>query len=280
MPGPKCDGGQHVYGDISRRHADCIRPLRRGSGGDPRQRRARVPQVQNHGAHRHRSVRALHGDQLRSPRPRRQRPGRAGVGPARGRGPRRLIDAAGGQASLWGYSSGSALALRAAAAGLPTEKLVLYEAPFKTDPTAKFPRDDYAARLEPLIEADDRIGAAKLFLRNVGMPGPVVTVMSVMPAFKRFGANGRTLMFDYLALGDENMHGSRLRAQEWATVTCPTLVVYGSKTYPSLKHASCSLADVLPNATLHELPGQKHAVKPNVITPVIAKFVAGLPLAA
>jgi hypothetical protein len=30
-------------------------------------------------------------------------------------------------------------------AGLPVEKLVLYEIPFKTDPTAKFPRDDYAA---------------------------------------------------------------------------------------------------------------------------------------
>ena len=191
-----------------------------------------------------------------------------------------LVEVAGGRASLWGYSSGSALALRAAAAELPIEKLVLYEAPFKTDPTAKFPRDDYAARLEPLIAADDRMGAAKLFLRNVGMPGPVVKVMSVVPMFKRFGANGHTLMFDYLALGDENMHGSPLRAHEWATVTCPTLVVYGAKTYPSLKHASRSLADVLPNATLRELSGQKHAVKPNAIAPVIAEFVAGVPVAA
>jgi alpha-beta hydrolase superfamily lysophospholipase len=49
-----------------------------------------------------------------------------------------LIDAVGGRASLWGYSSGSAVALRAAAAGLPVDKLVLYEVPFKTDPTAKF----------------------------------------------------------------------------------------------------------------------------------------------
>jgi pimeloyl-ACP methyl ester carboxylesterase len=103
-----------------------------------------------------------------------------------------LIDGAGGHASLWGYSSGSALALRAAAADLAVEKLVLYEAPFKTDPTAKFPRDDYAARLKPLIDADDRMGAAKHFLRNVGTPGPVVTVMSVVPMFKRFGANGQT----------------------------------------------------------------------------------------
>jgi pimeloyl-ACP methyl ester carboxylesterase len=186
-----------------------------------------------------------------------------------------LIDAAGGRASLWGYSSGSAVALRAAAAGLSVEKLALYETPFKTDPTAKFPRDDYAAKLEPLIAADDRMGAAKHFLRNVGMPGPMVSVMALVPMFKRFGANGHTLMFDYLALGDSNMHGSPLSAEEWAAVTCPTLVVYGSKTYPSLKHASRSLAEVLPNATLQELPGQKHAVKPAAIVPVIAEFVAG-----
>lgn len=191
-----------------------------------------------------------------------------------------LIEAAGGRASLWGYSSGSAVALRAAAAGLPVEKLALYEIPFKTDPDAKFPRDDYATRLEPLIAADDRIGAAKHFLRNVGMPGPMVSVMALVPMFKRFGANGHTLMFDYLALGDDNMHGKPLRAEEWATVTCPTLVVYGSKTYPSLKHASRSLADVLPNAALRELPGQKHAVKPSVIAPVIAEFVVGSPITA
>lgn len=190
-----------------------------------------------------------------------------------------LIDAVGGRASLWGYSSGSAVALRGAAAGLGVEKLVLYETPFKTDPEAKFPRDDYAAGLEPLIAADDRMGAAKHFLRNLGMPGLMVSVMSLVPMFKKFGANGHTLMFDYLALGDHNMHGAPLRAEEWETVTCPTLVVYGSKTYPSLKHASRSLADVLPNATLSELPGQKHAVKPNAIVPVIAEFVAGAKVA-
>jgi hypothetical protein len=71
------------------------------------------------------------------------------------------------------------------------------------------------------------------------MPGPLVTVMSLVPMFKRFGANGHTLMFDYLALDDENMHGSPLR----------------------------------------ELPGQKHAVKPNAVVPVIAEFVARSPAA-
>ena len=44
-----------------------------------------------------------------------------------------LIAAAGGSASLFGYSSGATLALKAAASGLPVTKLVLYEPPFNTD---------------------------------------------------------------------------------------------------------------------------------------------------
>lgn len=43
-----------------------------------------------------------------------------------------LIDAVGGRASLWGWSSGGAVALRAAAADIGVEKLAVYETPFKT----------------------------------------------------------------------------------------------------------------------------------------------------
>jgi pimeloyl-ACP methyl ester carboxylesterase len=77
------------------------------------------------------------------------------------------------------------------------------------------------------------------------------------------------------------MHGKPLRAEKWAAVTCPTLVAYGPKTYPVLKHASRALAEVLPNAMLRELPGQDHNVSPSVIVPVLAEFVTGaVPAAA
>jgi pimeloyl-ACP methyl ester carboxylesterase len=186
-----------------------------------------------------------------------------------------LIQAVGGRASLWGWSSGGAVALRAAAADIGVEKLVVYETPFKTDPDAKYPVDDYGARLEQIVAEGDSMRAAKHFMRNgIGMPGPLVAAMSLMPGFRKFAANGLTLTFDLAALGEHNMHGGPLDAEEWATVTCPTLVVYGAKTYPVLKHASKSLSEVLPNATLHELPGQSHNVSPNAIVPVLAPFVA------
>jgi pimeloyl-ACP methyl ester carboxylesterase len=187
-----------------------------------------------------------------------------------------LIDAVGGRASLWGWSSGGAVALRAAAAGIGVETLVVYETPFKTDPEAKNPTDDYGARLEQIVAEGDPMRAAKHFMRSgIGMPGPVVALMSLMPTFRKFAANGLTLTFDHAALGEHNMHGRPLQAEEWATVTCPTLVVYGSKTYPVLKHASKTLADVLPNAALRELPGQNHNVSPSAIVPVLAQFVLG-----
>ena len=47
-----------------------------------------------------------------------------------------VIAAAGGSASVHGMSSGAALALKAAAAGLPITQLSVYEPPFTTDPAA------------------------------------------------------------------------------------------------------------------------------------------------
>jgi pimeloyl-ACP methyl ester carboxylesterase len=187
-----------------------------------------------------------------------------------------LIDAAGGRASLWGWSSGGAVALRAAAADIGVEKLVVYETPFKTDPNAKYPTDDYGARLDQIVATGDRTRAAKHFMRSaVGLPGPAVALMSLMPMFKQFAVNGHTLPFDYAALGDHNMHGSPLSPEEWATVTCPTLVAYGAKTVDGLKHASRSLVEVLPNAMLRELPGENHNVSKAATVSLLTEFVLG-----
>jgi pimeloyl-ACP methyl ester carboxylesterase len=187
-----------------------------------------------------------------------------------------LVDAVGGSASLFGFSSGAALALRAAAAGVAVDKLIAYEAPFKTDRDAKHPADDYGTRLYELVEDGDSAGAARHFMRNaVGLPAPAVAVMSLVPMFKRFAANGLTLPFDYEALGDHNMHGASLDPDEWATVTCPALVAYGSKTAPVLKQASIDLASVLPNATLREVAGENHGLKAPASVSLVQGFVVG-----
>jgi pimeloyl-ACP methyl ester carboxylesterase len=69
------------------------------------------------------------------------------------------------------------------------------------------------------------------------------------------------------------MYGAPLNAEEWASVTMPTLVAYGGKSPALLQQGSRALAEVLPNAKLRELEGISHNVKMNVLAPVLAEFV-------
>jgi pimeloyl-ACP methyl ester carboxylesterase len=186
-----------------------------------------------------------------------------------------LIRAAGGRASLWGWSSGGALALRAAGAGIGVDRLAVYEIPFMVGPHGGRPTRDYAQRLDELVAAGDRSGAVKHFMRNaIGIPAPFVALMPLMPMWKGIRATALTLPYDWAALGSHNMYGAPLRPAEWASVTVPTLVAYGAKSPANLQNGSRALAEALPNAELRELEGLNHNVKPTVIAPVLAEFFA------
>ncbi|MGH2961926.1 MAG: alpha/beta fold hydrolase [Solirubrobacterales bacterium] len=186
-----------------------------------------------------------------------------------------LIEAEEGNASLWGTSSGGALALRAAAALPGIEKVSVYEVPFMVDPNHDRPTPDYAERLDQLVAADDRSGAVKHFMRNaIGIPAPFVAVMPLMPMWKGIKSTAHTLPYDWAALGEHTMHGAPLDSAEWAAVTMSTQVVYGSKTADVLKQGSRALAEVLPNAELRELEGVSHNVKMDVLAPVLTEFFA------
>ena len=187
-----------------------------------------------------------------------------------------LVEAEDGPASLWGWSSGGALALRAAAAGIGVERVSVYEVPFMVTPGAKRPTPDYAERLDRLVAAGDRSGAVKHFMRNaIGIPAPLVALMPLMPMWKGVKATAHTLPYDWAALGSHTMYGKPLDPGEWASVTMTTQVVHGAKSAAVLKEGSRALAEVLPNATLTELEGVSHNVKMPVLAPVLADFVTG-----
>ncbi len=186
-----------------------------------------------------------------------------------------VIEAAGGSASLWGWSSGGALALRAAAAGIGVERVSVYEVPFMVNPGHDRPTPDYGERLDELVAAGDRSGAVKHFMRNsMGIPAPFVAAMRLTPIWKGAKAVAHTLPYDWAALGKHNMYGTPLDSAEWAGVTMPSQVVYGEKSPEVLQEGSRALADVLPNAELRALPGVSHNLKMKAIAPVIAEFVA------
>lgn len=183
-----------------------------------------------------------------------------------------LVAAAGGTAFLFGFSSGGALALRAAGAVIGIERVAVYETPFMVDRNDKMPPADYGKRLDELVAAGDRSGAVTHFMRNaMSMPAPLVAVMRLMPTWKLMMANANTLPYDWAALGEENMKGDPLRP-EWAAVTVPTLVVYGGKSPSSLQKGSRALAAALPNTELRVLEGVGHRLKVDALAPVLAEF--------
>jgi pimeloyl-ACP methyl ester carboxylesterase len=127
--------------------------------------------------------------------------------------------------------------------------------------------------IEDIVAAGDLSAAVKHFMGNsIGIPAPFVALMRLMPMWKGLKATAHTLPYDWAALGKHTMYGAPLNADEWPSVTVPTLVVHGAKSPALLQQGSRALAGVLPNAEQRQLEGVSHNVKMNVLAPVLAEF--------
>jgi hypothetical protein len=185
-----------------------------------------------------------------------------------------VIDAAGGAACVWGWSSGGVLALRAAAAGLNIEKVAVYNPPFIVDDSGHLPPPDLAARLDEVTSSGRRGAAVRLFMtKGIGIPPTVVGLMRWSPFWPRLRATALTTPYDLAIMGD-TVAGQPLRTKDWAAVTQPALVVAGEKTAPELRKAAEAIADVLPDARHRTLARQGHNVSMPALAPVLEKFFA------
>lgn len=185
-----------------------------------------------------------------------------------------LIEAAGGSALLYGISSGAALAIRAAVAGLPVTKLAIFEAPFVIDDTRKPIPADYPEQLAALKAADDRSGLVKLFMtKAVGVPAFGVFMMKLMPSWKGLKAVAHTVPYEAAVLGDTGA-GQPLNPADFA-VPVTTLVIGGTKSPQWMRNSVKAVAEVLPRASLHMLEGENHIVKPAALAPVLIDFFVG-----
>ena len=183
-----------------------------------------------------------------------------------------LIEEAGGSAHLHGVSSGAVLALEAANSGLAVDKLVLYEPPFIVDDSRAPMASDYRAQLDELLAADRRGDMVRLFMRQVGMPAFLVAVMRLMPAWPKLKAVAHTLRYDAAIMADTQA-GRPLPVERWRDVTAPTLVAAGGKSPAWMQRGTTALADGLPNARHHVLPGQTHMVKAKAQAPMLVDFL-------
>jgi pimeloyl-ACP methyl ester carboxylesterase len=186
-----------------------------------------------------------------------------------------LIGEAGGHALAMGHSSGAVLALKAAAAGLPITRLVLYEPPFILDGSRTPVPADYVAHLAELTATGRRGEAVEYFLvEAVGVPGPAVAQMKQSPMWADLESVAHTLPYDGMIMGD-TMFGGPAALERWSTMSVPTLVMDGGDSPAWARNACRSLAGVLPRCEYRTLPGQTHAAAPEVLAPALEEFFAG-----
>lgn len=185
-----------------------------------------------------------------------------------------VIDAAGGTAHVLGVSSGAALALEAARRGAPVDRLVTYEAPFIVDGTHPPNDPRLPERMRELVEDGRRGDAVKLFMRTVGMPGPLLVLMRLMPAWSRLTGVAHTLPYD-LSIVVEHEQGRPLPAGYYDGVTAETLALAGGRSPEYMRNAQAAVAAAVPRGRLEVLRGQSHMVRPDVVAPVVTEFLRG-----
>jgi pimeloyl-ACP methyl ester carboxylesterase len=178
-----------------------------------------------------------------------------------------MIGAAGGSAFLYGTSSGAALALEAAASGVPATKLALWEPPFIIDENARPPADQ-VEQYERMIAEDRRGDAVEYFMTQVvHMPAEFVAGARSAPWWAGTEAIAHTLAYDARIMGDYSPPLERA-----AAVTMPTVVLAGGADFPFMRETAQALADAIPNGHVRFLDGQGHDVDRTVLAAELKEF--------
>ncbi len=183
-----------------------------------------------------------------------------------------LIEDAGQPAILFGWSSGSLLALDAAAAGLPITALALFEPPVVVDDGRPPLPADYVEQLEASVAEGRPDKAAELFMTAAAnMPAEFVDGIRQSPYWAPVVEIAGTIAYDGRIMGT-TMSGNPLPTERWAAVDVPVLVMHGDRTEPWLKAGPKAVAELLPTARLLPVEGENHNVEPPVLAPVLRTF--------
>jgi len=184
-----------------------------------------------------------------------------------------LVAAGGGDAAVFGMSSGAVLALEAAADGVRMSSLVMYEPPCLLDHDGPEPVDDYVDTLDGLIAAGKPGDAMSYFLEIVAeMPPQAIEQFRASPAWPAFEAVGHTIAYDARIM-EPLAQGEPIPPGRWDPATQPTLVVAGGDSPPWMQSAAAKVAEALPRGSVRTLPGQTHEFDPAVLAPVMLAFV-------
>ncbi|WP_117213121.1 alpha/beta fold hydrolase [Allorhizocola rhizosphaerae] len=187
-----------------------------------------------------------------------------------------LIEQAGGSAHLFGASSGGALALEAAAAGLPVGRVAVYEVPYNVEAQAVEAWRAYVSGLNAVLADGRRDDAVALFMRLAGASDEDIAEARNAPFWPSLRAIAHTLAYEAACLGD-----GPPPAHRFSRIAQPVLVATGEPGVdphtPGLPadfyaRAADELMTILPRAQRLTLKGQAHVGDPEVLGDALHAF--------
>jgi pimeloyl-ACP methyl ester carboxylesterase len=179
-----------------------------------------------------------------------------------------VLEVAGGAATVFGFSSGGVLALRAATELPGITRLALYEVPFVPGRAGS----DLPARLEALVDAGRPGDAVVLFqTEGIGLPAEVVEGIRRSPMFAALEAIARSTVHDATITTELSTPTAAMSA-----VPVPTLVLNGESTWPALTESARTLAAILPRVRhVTVAGGANHGIPAVETARILREFIAG-----
>ncbi|ACQ80337.1 conserved hypothetical protein [Beutenbergia cavernae DSM 12333] len=186
-----------------------------------------------------------------------------------------VIGVAGGRANLFGASSGGALALEAAAAGLPVDRVAAHEVPYQVDNASVAAWHAYTRNLDAALDAGEPGEALRLFMRLAGSSEQDIAAAEASPYWPGLISLVPTLRYDAACLGDGPPPAARL-----AQVAVPVLLTTGVITDPHstglpvdfFGAAADATTALLPNSRRVTLEVAGHIADAGLLGPLLADF--------
>jgi pimeloyl-ACP methyl ester carboxylesterase len=165
-----------------------------------------------------------------------------------------------------GASSGGALALEAAAAGLAIDRLAVWEVPYMVGADARRRWREYRTELHALLAEERRGEALALFMRTAGSTEEGVAGARNSAMWPGLEELAHTLAYDAACIGDGPPPVERL-----ARIIHPALVLTG-ESGEFFSDSADAIAASMPNAERLVLEGRSHIPAPAAIAPVLQRF--------
>jgi len=182
---------------------------------------------------------------------------------------RAVVDSVDGPVSAYGYCIGAGIVLRGLAAGVPVDRAVLFEPPFRASVEQHVDDVLFADLLDEHVAAGRRAQAVRAFLSHVlGAAMGQITMLRL-----RSGVWARLLRDAHVLSRDVRvLNGLVIPERVAAAVGVPVLVVSGDDGPEFMGRAARAVGQAVPGADYVQLPGQWHRPEPEVIRTVIDRF--------